>query len=217
MRSTTNALQIAGAMSLTTLAAGLGAWVWLPEHIQYWGTPVMPKEVGIILIPVLGIVLTLVGALVVSCDPLCAVQDSSSRAAICGAIILPSLFSLPLQVIVLWAALTNHELGSTPLVFLFSILMLILGIVFNYVEQNHVVGVRDVWTLQSARVWEDTHALASKIFALAGVVGIVLVWFIPGGFWQMIFVCNLGLIPSLIAVIYSYVIREDAQYQYIIR
>jgi uncharacterized membrane protein len=165
----------------------------------------------------LGIVLTLMVALIVSCDPLIATQDLSSRAAVAATIAVPSVFSLPIQIILLWATWSDHKVGTTPFTVLASILLIILGFVFNYIEQNHVVGIRDLWTLQSAHVWEETHALASKMFAVTGVVGIVLAFFVPGGFWQEMLIVALFLIPSIAAVIYSFIIREDAQYQYIVR
>lgn len=216
-RFSTNALKVGGAASLASLAAGLGSWVWLPEHMQFWGSPEMPREVGMVLIPILGIVLTLMLALVVRCDPLCEHLESSSEAAISAVVITPSLFSPALQIIVIWAAVTGHTLGTTPLVFLFSIFLALLGAAFNYVEQNHVVGIRDPWTLQSAHVWEEVHSLASKMFMLAGLVGVVAVWFIPGGFWQLLFTGTLLLVPLVASSVFSFIIREDAQYQYIVR
>jgi uncharacterized membrane protein len=214
---TGNSLQIAGATSLASLAAGLGCWLWLPDKIEFWGSITMPKEVGIILIPVLGIVLTLMLALVVKCDPLCENLDSSSQAAMSVIVMSPSLFSPVLQVIVLWAAFTEHSLGITPVAFLFSVFLVILGGSFNYVEQNHVVGIRDPWTLASAHVWEEVHCLATKLFMLAGLVGMVAVWFIPPGLWQLILMGAITLVPLIICSVYSFLIREDAQYQYIVR
>jgi uncharacterized membrane protein len=211
------ALKISAGLSATGVVCGFASWAWLPEHIDFFGVGEVPKLVGILLVPVIGIVLTLMVALIVSCDPLIATQDLSSRAAVAAMIAVPSFFSLPIQIILLWATWSDHKVGTTPFTVLASILLIILGFVFNYVEQNHVVGIRDLWTLQSAHVWEETHALASKMFAITGVVGIVLAFFVPGGFWQEMLIIALFLIPSIAAVIYSFIIREDAQYQYIVR
>ena len=214
---TGNTFQIAGATSLASLAAGLGCWYWLPKQIEFWGSVTMPREVGIILIPVVGIVLTLMLALVVKFDPLCENLDSSSQVAMSVVVMSPSLFSPVLQIIVLWAAFTEHRLGTTPIAFLFSIFLVMLGGVFNYVEQNHVVGIRDPWTLSSAQVWEDVHCLATKLFMVVGLVGMVAVWFIPPGFWQLLFMGAILLVPTITCSVYSFLIREDAQYQYIVR
>lgn len=212
-----NSIQIAGATSLASLAAGLGCWLWLPERIEFWGSVTMPREVGIILIPVVGIVLTLMLALFVKCDPLCENLDHSSQTAISVVVMSPSLFSPVLQVIVLWAAFTEHSLGTTPIVFLVSIFLVMLGLAFNYIEQNHVVGIRDPWTLQNAHVWEEVHCLATKLFIFAGLLGMVAVWFIPAGFWQILFLAVIVLVPLIISSVYSFSIREDAQYQYLVR
>jgi len=214
---TGNSIQITGATTLASLAAGLGCWWWLPERVEFWGSITMPREVGILLIPVVGIVLTLVLALFVKCDPLCENLDSSSQSAISVVVMSPSLFSPVLQVIVLWAAFTKHSLGTTPIVFLFSIFLVILGLAFNYIEQNHVVGIRDPWTLANAHVWEEVHSLATKLFVLAGLVGMVAVWFIPAGYWQLLFMGAIILVPLITSSGYSFLIREDAQYQYLVR
>jgi len=212
-----SAIQVAGATSLVSLAAGLGCWFWLPDQIHFWGSIAMPREFGIILIPIIGIVLTLMLALVVKCDPLCENLDSSSQSALSMIVMSPSLFSPVLQVIVLWAAFTDHTLGTTPIVFLMSLFLVTLGGAFNYIEQNHVVGIRDPWTLQSAHVWEEVHCLATKLFMLAGLVGMVFVWFIPSGFWHLLFLSILVGVPLITCSVYSFFIREDAQYQYIVR
>lgn len=214
---TGNSIKIAGATSLTSLVAGLGCWFWLPDHIAFWGSITMPKEVGIFLIPIVGIVLTLLLALFVKCDPLCENLDSSSQCAMSVIVMSPSLFSPVLQLIVLWAAFTEHSLGTTPVVFLFSLFLIMLGLAFNYIEQNHVVGIRDPWTLGNAHVWEEVHCLATKLFMLAGLVGAVAVWFIPAGYWQLLFAGLILLVPLIISSGYSFLIREDAQYQYLVR
>jgi uncharacterized membrane protein len=214
---TANSIQVAGATSLASLAAGLGCWFWLPERIEFWGSITMPREVGMVLIPVIGIVLTLMLALFVKCDPLCENLDSSSQNAISVIVMSPSLFSPVLQVIVLWAAFTERSLGTTPLVFLFSLFLVMLGLSFRFIEQNHVVGIRDPWTLQNAHVWEEVHTLASYVFVLAGLGGMIAVWFIPSGFWQLLFAGLLVLVPLILCSVYSFIIREDAQYQYLVR
>ena len=43
--------------------------------------------------------------------------------------------------------------------------------VFRHVEPNYVVGIRDLWTLQSACVWEDTHFVALVAFATVDNAG----------------------------------------------
>lgn len=74
--------------------------------------------------------------------------------------------------------LTNHPVGTSPLAVLVSLLAFALAAVFRHVEQNYVVGIRNMWTIQSTCMWEDTHFVASVVFAMANGVGIVLVFFV---------------------------------------
>lgn len=59
-----------------------------------------------------------------------------------------------------------------------SLLALSLVVVFRHVEQNYVVGIRNMWTLQSMHMWKDTHFVASVAFGVASGVGIVLVFYV---------------------------------------
>lgn len=212
----TRGLEVGAVLSTTSFLAGLATVAWLPDTVQLWGNIPIPRMLAILLIPVLAMTTSLFLALISSCDPYSPSQSSTSGAAIAAVVALPPLFALPLQAIALWAALTNHPIGTAPFAVLASLLAFVLAIVFRHVEQNYVVGIRDLWTLRSTRVWDDTHFVASLAFIAAGSAGIVLVFFVPQGIWQVVLIAGLFGVPTALSVLYSYLIRED-QYQYIVR
>jgi hypothetical protein len=59
------------------------------------------------------------------------------------------------------------------------LLIFAFAMVFKHMEQNYVVGIRGLWTLQRAHMWEDTHFVVSVAFAATNDAGIVLVFFVP--------------------------------------
>jgi uncharacterized membrane protein len=58
--------------------------------------------------------------------------------------------------------------------FLFSGLLLILGIAIKGIEPNPFIGIRVPWTMKSPMVWRITHDRASKLWICSGVISIIL-------------------------------------------
>ncbi|WP_212006567.1 SdpI family protein [Chitinophaga sp. HK235] len=44
---------------------------------------------------------------------------------------------------------------------------------------NHYIGVRTPWTLQSSEIWTKTHQMAATLWISAGVVMIIISFFLP--------------------------------------
>lgn len=86
-----------------------------------------------------------------------------------------------------------------------GVFLLIAGIgnYLNNIKPNYFVGIRTPWTLESPQVWRKTHQLASKMFFGAGIVGaLVVIWLPPG--WKVVWVLGLTLGVALWAGVYSY-------------
>lgn len=69
-------------------------------------------------------------------------------------------------------------------------------------HQNYSIGIRTPWTLASEKVWDETHALAGKLYLWAAILAFM------GFLWSDIaFILTMvGLVgASLAAVIYSYI------------
>lgn len=191
---------------------GLAAVSWLPDELHVWDSFPISRMMAVLIIPLISFLFALFLALIISCDPRVASHSTTSGAAMAGVIALPCLLSIPVEILVIVAATSDSHVSTVPVVLLACLLDLALSVVFRFVEPNYVVGIRDLWTLQSSQVWEETHYLASYAFAVAGVLGVVLVFFVPQGLWQLLLVAGLFFLPTTLSILYSYIIREDAQY-----
>ncbi|CAM6106443.1 unnamed protein product [Calypogeia fissa] len=209
------ALQAAGIVALIGVVLGLIVWPFEPKIVNVYGADV-PKLILSFLIPVGGLVISLLLLLFVQCDPLIASHTPPSRASVGATIVLPTAIALVLHIIVLIAGLAGHVLGTSSIVFVSGLLLIGIGFIFYSIEQNYVVGIRDLWTLRSPQVWEKTHAWAYKFYVAAGIALVVLAFFLPNGFWAFVTIIGVFLLPTLASIGYSYVIRED-QYSYIVR
>jgi uncharacterized membrane protein len=192
---------------------GLAAVSWLPDELHVWDSFPISRMMAVLIIPLISFFFSLFLALIISCDPRVASHSTTSGAAMAGVIALPCLLAIPVEILVIVAATSkNHHVGTVPVMLLACLLDFALSAVFRFVEPNYVVGIRDLWTLQSSQVWEETHFLASYAFAVAGVLGLVLVFIVPQGLWQLLVVAGLFVLPTALSILYSYTIREDAQY-----
>lgn len=77
-----------------------------------------------------------------------------------------------------------------------AVLMLIalIGNVMGQTRQNYWAGIRTPWTLQSKRVWNETHRIAARWMVGAGVLGTILI-LCNAPMWTalvLIFVSTLG-------------------------
>ena len=85
-----------------------------------------------------------------------------------------------------------------------AVMFIVLGNVLGKVRPNWFVGVRTPWTLSSKRSWVRTHRLAGRLFALTGLIFLILalVGIGPAIFWILMAV--LGVVTTIL-VAYSYV------------
>lgn len=211
MRFVRGGLEGGALLSAIAFLIGLASLSWLPDEVHMWSSFPIPRLLAILIVPLVSLCFSLLLALLTSFDPRLASQSTTSGAALAVVIALPCLLAIPLEVLVIVGAIRGH-VGTVPFVLVACLLELALGAVFQFVEPNHVVGIRVVWTLQSEQVWEETHFFASYAFGVAGVVGVVLVFFVPSGLWQWVLIAGLFSVPAALATVYSYLIREDARY-----
>ncbi|TCS83820.1 SdpI family protein [Tepidibacillus fermentans] len=88
--------------------------------------------------------------------------------------------------------------------FLVSVLFIVLGNYMGKVKDNFFVGIRNPWTLSSKEVWYKTHRLASKLFVISGILGIIGSFF--GGSIAFIMLLGPVILSVILPMIYSYVI-----------
>lgn len=78
-----------------------------------------------------------------------------------------------------------------------------LGNYLNNIKPNYFVGIRTPWTLESGSVWRKTHQKGAKLFFVVGIVGALVVVWLPIT-WKVAWTLALTLGVSLWVVIYSY-------------
>lgn len=96
------------------------------------------------------------------------------------------------------------------LAFGISLVFIGIGNVLGKVRQNYLLGIRTPWTLSSELSWEKTHRVGSRLFVLAGIIGLLLAVFIPEKALAGVIVVI--LVVTILCVIYSYIVwKEDPQ------
>ncbi len=80
-------------------------------------------------------------------------------------------------------------------------LFLVMAYLIKNAKQNYTIGIRTPWTLHSENVWNKTHKLGAKLFAISGLLSIISV-VIPSYSYLVVIVTI--LLSTLILVIYSY-------------
>lgn len=93
----------------------------------------------------------------------------------------------------------NYLLGGC-----FILFMLLFGNYAGSIRPNHFLGVRTPWTLQSDTVWRKTHHLAGRLLVGGALLGLVLLFALPGswGIWSVVVVLVAAL---LVPAIYSFI------------
>jgi uncharacterized membrane protein len=83
---------------------------------------------------------------------------------------------------------------------------LFLAALGNYlprIRSNWWMGIRTPWTLESERVWRETHRVAGRVFVLAGLA-VAAGAFLPAPFVPALSIAAIGA-AALIPVVYSYI------------
>lgn len=82
-----------------------------------------------------------------------------------------------------------------------------IGLLLGRVKRNFWVGVRTPWTLASEVVWDRTHRLTSRLYALAGFLGALAIWLgVPPVVCLVVF-----LVLVFVPVIYSLVLYKQLE------
>jgi uncharacterized membrane protein len=84
------------------------------------------------------------------------------------------------------------------------VFLALVGNVLGKVRRNFWVGIRTPWTLASERVWIDTHRLAARLMAFAGVLGAAIA-LVAGHVMAFVIPFALIMISALAPVVYSLV------------
>ena len=93
----------------------------------------------------------------------------------------------------LWAGLGHVADAGKIIGVMFCLGYIYFGNALGKIRRNFFIGVITPWTLTNQRVWYATHRFASRVWLLAGLLGLVLVSF---GF-------NLSFTATLLVSLYG--------------
>lgn len=195
------------SLVIVAVALAVSAWLYpgLPESIPtHWNIEgeadgYGPKAVAAWLLP--GIALGLLGfmALIPWLSPKGFQVDVHGRAF---GMLVVAMTALMVFIHLLSLAAALHPGLSVGRAMVAGVMVFLgaIGTTFQGIRRNFFIGVRVPWTIASERVWDDTHALAARIWVVGGLLGAVLAIFgqtLPA----FLLVAPMALVP----IVYSFV------------
>ena len=184
------------SLALIGVSLALSAWLYtslpdvIPTHWNIRGEAdgFGPKEVAAWLLPVIALALLGFMCLIPWLSPQGFQVDVHGRAFSVLLVALTSLMVF-IHLLSLAAALRpGLEVGRAMV----AGVMFFLGAVF--------IGIRVPWTIASERVWDDTHALAARIWVVGGFLGAVF-----AALGQTLPALILVVPMALVPIVYSFV------------
>lgn len=105
------------------------------------------------------------------------------------------------------AGLFGDLLGALTLVL--AVFWMLIGNELVRVRPNATTGIRTRWTFRSPSIWRRTHRLGGRLMVLAGALGLLGVWWLPGPL-ALVLLAGLITVSALGSVLYSYLLfRRD--------
>ena len=106
---------------------------------------------------------------------------------------------------IIYTAALERELKPELWTALFlGLLFLVIGNYMPKCRQNHTIGIKVKWTLESEPVWNATHRMAGKLWAAGGLMFLASV-FLPGNgsLWAMVVI-----LPVMVLVPVAYARKQ---------
>lgn len=110
-----------------------------------------------------------------------------------------SVLDIMLLLVASGADIPMERIVITGMLLLFTV----LGNYMTSIRPNYFVGVRTPWTLENEEVWKKTHQVAGKLWFWAGLLCLIVSFFIRD-MQQMQVLVILIVAVSLVPVVYSY-------------
>ena len=173
---------------------------FVPDNfISHWNAAgeangTMPKEVGLFLIPVIGVALAILLVLIPKIDPL--KKNIKEFINYYNLLILVILCFLIYIQGLITAANIGYEFNTLKwMAPAFGLLIFFIGMLLGKTKKNYFIGIRTPWTLADNATWEATHHLGEKMFKASGIIAIM-------GFAATEIAIWLVLLPVIFSAIY---------------
>ena len=184
----------------------------LPEQIpMHWNihgeiNAWYPKFPWAFMIPVVGIVITLLATLLPKIDPKKENYDRFKKPYLIIRLMLVAFFAIIQMVIISTSMGATFVKVDTIVKFLIGILFIVLGNLMPKFKQNYFLGIKTPWTLANEVVWAKTHRHGGFVWFIAGLIMSVLA-FLPG-FGSAVIYFAVILFASLEPIFYSWLLYQ---------
>lgn len=191
------ALMLAGFMGVPYGTA-------LPVHwnIQGQVDATMPREIGLLIAPVVGLVM--IGALWLFRRLVGAAEVEAGRAIWGMAITGITGMLCVVQAVIVLAGMGVEVPMVRILVLVLAVLMILMGYVLPNSRPNRFAGIRLPWTLADEENWKETHRFTGAAFIVAGVVLGVSGLLLSQPVWLGAILVVVVLAPTAAGTAYSY-------------
>jgi uncharacterized membrane protein len=187
---------------IISLAMSFAVYNKVPEElITHWGmngeaNGYMPKDIGLFLVPIMGIIISVIMLAIPLIDPL--KKNIHSFIKYYNMFILIMLgFLLYIHAITILINL-GYDLNINQLIGpAIGVLLFFAGILIGHVKKNYMIGIRTPWTLASENVWNKTHEKGKTLFKASGIICFFGLFMPSYAFWFI-------LVPIIISVIYLF-------------
>jgi uncharacterized membrane protein len=195
----------------------LSTWAWnqipdtqlIPVHYGINGLPDRygGKLEGLLVMPLLGVGLTALFAIIPHVDPRSDHLTQSQKAYFMTALSAMGLLLSLHTAIVLQALGWRINVATVASVGL-SVLLAVIGNYLSKVRSNFSFGIRTPWTLSSEQSWNKTHRLGGQLLFLLGINGTIIALV---NAHQLFLLLILGGMVSItfVLVVYSYFVWKD--------
>ena len=199
-------LIISSIVILLPIVAGLLLWDVLPDRmVTHWGADGAVDGFGsrffaVVVPPVLILILHWVCVIVTSLDP----RNKNQNEKALGLIFLICPFiSLFANTMIYSTALGMEFGGEKIMIILVGLMFFAIGNYMPKCRQNHTLGIKVKWTLESEANWNATHRFCGRVWLFGGVI-LMMCAFLPTSVIPFALIVILTVLAAL-PLVYSYV------------
>lgn len=199
-------LILSSVILLLPIAVGLIIWCYLPETLSIHWTAVgqadgwSSRAIAVFGMPVIFLIVQWLLVLLTAADQKNREQNNKVMSMVLWIIpILSVLVCSYIYAFALGAEINADIIFRLPM----GLIFLILGNYMPKCKQNHTIGVRVTWTLQSEDNWNRTHRFAGRVWVIGGVI-LLATMMIPMKVLQYSYLAVI-LALAFIPILYSYI------------
>ncbi len=170
----------AAVLGVMTIASAW-AWIQLPAGASipiHWGIDgqangFAPKEIGLLLLPVVLLFVDLMLTVIPRIEPRRANLERSGKAYGATWIGVVSVLGAIHLLIVAVALGAQLDVGRLVLISV-GALFVVVGNYLPTIRPNYLMGIRTPWTLASDLSWVKTHRIGGRVFVIEGLAFLLL-------------------------------------------